>query len=235
MTTVINLRDAAGYYDPKGPLAAQLRAAALKGLYAAALRAKRDIVSKVIPDKMPKPVDRGIYRAGWQVEKLRNGAAIYNPVPHAAMIEFGVPAANVVISNKAQMALAEWVQRKLGGKRGRMDTGAMQKASQGVNAARAKFNRAKATYRERAERARAAGRPIPAPPRPPGILTSRNRIKHDFGYAWQLAGAILHALKKRGIFARGKGLRVMEGYVRNTMPAVIREEVAREIAKVAKG
>lgn len=232
MTTRITLREAGSYFDPNGPLAKELRGAALKGLYSAALRAKRDIVSKVIPSKDPKPIDRGIYRAAWQVDKLKNGALISNSAPHAAMIEFGVAGGKVVIGTKAQMALAEWVQRKLGGKRGRVDVGAAKQASGSVNAARAKFEKAKASYNERASKARAAGRAPPPPPKPPGILTSRNRIKHDFGYAWQIAGAILHALKKKGIFGRGKGLRVLEGYSRNTLPAVIREEVEREIRKV---
>jgi len=168
----ITMREAAGYFAPDGPLAEQLRSAALDGLYSAALRAKHDIVVKEIPNKMPRPIDRGIYRAGWQVERLSTGAAVYNPVPHAAMIEYGVPAANVVISRKAILAIAEWAHRKLG-------------------------------IRAGAE-------------------------------AMRVATAIMHALKRRGIFARGKGLRVMEDYARNTLPAIIRQEVAREVAKVAR-
>ena len=169
----ISLTDAISYFDKNGPLALEMRAAAIKGIFSAALRAKRDIVTKVIPEKDPKPVDRGIYRAGWQVEKLKDGAAIYNATLYAAAIEYGVSAGNVVFSNKFQKALAEWVQRKLG----------------------------------------ASG------PKE----------------AWRVAGAILHALKTRGIFRRGAGLRVLEGYSKNTLPAVLREEVTREIEKALRG
>lgn len=168
----ITLKDAAGrYFDGTGPLAAKLRQAAHKGLFSAALRMKRDIVTKVIPAKDPQPIDRGIYRAGWQVERLKDGAAVYNSTPHAAMVEFGVAAARVVLSTKAHLALTEWVHRKLG---------------------------------------------------------------YETKRAWQIAGAILHAMKARGIFARGRGLRVMEGYVATSLPAVIREEVERELRKVTE-
>jgi hypothetical protein len=151
----------------------EMRAAALKGIFSAALRAKNDIVTKVIPQKDPAPVDKGIYRAGWQVEKLRTGAAIYNPVPYAAAIEYGVSAGNVVFSNKFQKMLAEWVNRKLGGRTPKQ--------------------------------------------------------------AWSIAGAIMHSLKTKGIFKRGVGLRVLEGYSRTTLLAVLREEVTREIEKALRG
>lgn len=171
--TRISLKDAGVYFDPRGPLAQELKAAATKGLFSAALRAKRDIVARVIPN-LPgsKPIDKGIYRAGWQAERIPGGAVLYNPVPHASMIEYGVPAGNVVASTKAQQALADWARRKLGG------------------------------------------------------LTAAQ--------AWTVAGGILAAMKKRGIFARGRGLRVLETYVRASLPVVLKEEVERELAKVTR-
>ncbi len=173
-TTRLSLKDAQVYFDSKGPLANELRAAASKGLFSAALRAKRDIVSRVIGNLgARKPVDRGIYRAGWQVERLPNGAAIYNAVPTAVLVEDGVKGSNVVASTKAHVALAEWVRRKLGG------------------------------------------------------LSEKE--------AWGVAGAILGAMKKRGIFNRGTGFGILKNYTRSTLPSVIKEECEREIAKAMAG
>jgi hypothetical protein len=232
---VVSLKDAGAYFSPTGPLAQQMKQAAIKGLFSAALRAKRDIVSRVIPQLGGnKPIDRGIYRAGWQVQKLPTGAALYNPVPTAGMIEYGVPANNVVASNKAHLALAEWVQRKLGGRRGKpVSVDAMRGTTQKVNEAKQKFDQAKKTWTERSKSAMAKGKPQPPRPKAPGVLTSKGRAKHDFGFAWSVAGAILASMKKKGIFNRGQGLRVLENYTRSSLPSVIREEVERELAKVS--
>lgn len=241
-----------------GKLSKELKVAASKGLFSAALRAKRDLVSRVIPNLMPPPVDRGIYRAGWQVQRLPNGAAIYNPLPHARFIENGVPAGNVVLSNKAQKALAEWVQRKLGGRRkappkpsvktrvgdlARKLVGkglsarkkfARDNTSDSVNKAKARFDKAKASWEKRAKKAQAKGKAAPARPRPPAALSGGGRLKGDGGYAWQIAGAILHSLKRRGIFRGGKGFGVLTKYTDAHLPGIIREEVERELAKVTK-
>jgi hypothetical protein len=171
MPNVITLKEAISEFSGQGPLAAKLRKAATNGLFSAALRAKSDIVTREITKLgAQRPIDRGIYRAGWQVARLPNGAAIYNSVPHASFIEYGVPAANVVISNRAIAAVSEWVKRKLGG-----------------------------TTNER-----------------------------------QIAHAILRSMKKRGIFNRGRGLRILETYSRTILPKVVLQEVEREIAKVAR-
>jgi hypothetical protein len=161
----ISVSQAVKFY---GQLGENLRKAALKGVFSAALRAKRDVVSKEIAKYGPnKPVDRGIYRAGWQVERLPNGAAIYNSVPHAMFIEYGVPASRVVISNKAIGNMTEWVRRKLGGP----------------------------------------------------------------DNARSIAVAILHSLKKRGIFNNGTGLRIFEAYCLNMLPIILNQEISREISK----
>jgi hypothetical protein len=115
MATVIKLSDAAVYFGTSGPVAVKLKTAALKGIYSAALRSKQILQTTEIQDADPPPVNKGVYRAGWQVEKLKNGAAYYNSVPYARYIEDGVPAMNVVMSQKAIMAIAEWARRKLGG------------------------------------------------------------------------------------------------------------------------
>jgi hypothetical protein len=116
MANFISLREAGVYFGPDGPLSKKLKAGAVKGLLSAALRAQQDIIARVIPSMAPHmPVDRGTYKAGWQVEKMPYGAALYNAVPHAAYIEYGVGATKVVPSYKAHKNIAEWAQRKLGG------------------------------------------------------------------------------------------------------------------------
>jgi len=112
----ITFKDATLYFAPNGILPQKLRTAALKGLYSTALKAKQDIVAVEIPAVDPSPVNKGVYKAGWQVEKLPNeGAAFYNSVPYAKYIEWGVQPMNVVTSLKAIQAIAEWARKKLGG------------------------------------------------------------------------------------------------------------------------
>lgn len=115
MPTVLTLEQAAGHFAIRGQFADKMRIAVLKGLYSSALFSKNYIVSKEIPNADPPPVNKGVYRAGWQVQKLPNGAAFYNSVPYARYIEWGVPAMNVVTSAKAIEALAEWARKKFGG------------------------------------------------------------------------------------------------------------------------
>ena len=93
-------------------LEGRLHEAALRGLLAAALRTKAHIITSVIPQEPRVPVDRGIYRAGWQVQKLNNGAYIYNPTPHASIIEDGARAENIKIGAAMIQALIAWVKRK---------------------------------------------------------------------------------------------------------------------------
>ena len=111
------IKEAANFFGRDGKVAEQLRVAARKGLISAANRAKAQLVTREIPQAVPPPIDKRIYAAGWQTEALPKGAAIYNATPYAAAIEEGVPAGNVVLSTKMHVAIAEWVQRKLGGGR----------------------------------------------------------------------------------------------------------------------
>lgn len=162
---VYELKAAPSLFDR---VARNLRGAAERGLYSAAVRSVALLQTQEIQAASPRPVDRGIYRAGWRAQKLKGGAAFFNAVPWAVYIERGVPGANVVISRAAVKAVSEWAQRKLG-----LDAAASVDA------------------------------------------------------AW----GILKAAKRRGLFARGEGLRVMEKYVRERLPRVMAEEVAREIAR----
>lgn len=167
-TTVIKLKDAIPYFSVDGPFGKEMRRAGMKGIYSTILRAKRDIVSREIPAEPRPPVDRGMYKAAWGIERLPNGAAIFNNAPHAVFIEYGVPNTNVVPSKRAVMNISEWAQRKFG-----------------------------ASAKE----------------------------------AISIAEAVLHSLKRRGIFARGKGLRILEKYVQRKMPDILKKEVEAEIAK----
>jgi hypothetical protein len=170
MATTIDIKDAVVYFSPTGPMSVKLRTAALKGIYSAALRSKQMLQTTEIQDADPPPVNKGIYRAGWQVEKLPNGAAYYNSVPYARFIEHGVPAMNVVASQKAIQAIAEWARKKLGGL--------------------------------------------------------------DEKQALNVAYAIMQNLKKRGIFKRGEGLKIMTKYNEKKLPDVLRREITAEIDKV---
>lgn len=107
---VLDVGDAAVYFDR---LSAAMLQAARNGLVEAAHRGHQVLVSQIIPSRTPKPVDRGVYRAGWKVEIVTpDRVAILNPEPHAVFIEFGVRAQNVKIGAAMIRALTEWVQRK---------------------------------------------------------------------------------------------------------------------------
>ena len=93
-------------------LGIDIRAAALRGLLSAALRTKNHIVTEIIPQEPRVPEDRKTYTNAWQVEKLPNGALVYNSAPHAPLIEYGVRAENVKIGRLMIEALTAWVARK---------------------------------------------------------------------------------------------------------------------------
>ncbi len=90
----------------------QVRVAAMRGLYSAAVRAVAHIQTVVIPSEPRVPVDRGLYRAGWRAVRIPGGAMVTNTVPHAVIIEYGVKAANVRAGRKMLDALTDWVRRK---------------------------------------------------------------------------------------------------------------------------
>jgi len=90
----------------------EVRAAAMRGLYSAAVRTVAHIQTVVIPSEPRVPVDRGLYRAGWRAVRIPEGAMVINTVPHAVIIEYGVKAENVRAGRKMLDALADWVRRK---------------------------------------------------------------------------------------------------------------------------
>lgn len=100
----------------EGKLAAYLDAglekAAMRALYATALRLVQRIVTVLIPREPRPPVDRGAFRAAWRARKEADGASVYNSMPYAAAIEGGVRAENVKIGKAMIDALTKWVLRK---------------------------------------------------------------------------------------------------------------------------
>jgi hypothetical protein len=66
-------------------------------------------VQQVINGLQPPPVDRGTYRQRFKVRMLKTGAAIYNSLPYAPVIEWGRRAGAKM---PPPAALVDWVIRK---------------------------------------------------------------------------------------------------------------------------
>jgi len=66
-------------------------------------------VQQVINNAKPPPVDRGTYRQRFKVRLLANGAAIYNSLPYAPVIEWG---RRVGGKMPPPSVLVDWVIRK---------------------------------------------------------------------------------------------------------------------------
>lgn len=98
-------------------LGVKVRKAAGLAFYSAAIRGVSVIQTQIIPARIPQPVDRGTYRAGWRavpymVGEDVMGGDIYNAEFWSMFIEKGVRAANVKIGGALLRALAEWATRK---------------------------------------------------------------------------------------------------------------------------
>lgn len=108
-SVVVPLRMAPGMMEE---LKAEIRQAAFKGLILAGLRGYQKLITQIIPRRIPQPVDRGVYRAGWKFKVLSDAVEIYNDEPHAVFIEEGVRAKNVKVGQLMIDALAAWALRK---------------------------------------------------------------------------------------------------------------------------
>jgi GNAT superfamily N-acetyltransferase len=96
--------------------------AARRGLLAAAYR----IVGAI--KTLDLPLDRGTARAGWRAEQVPAGAAIFNTVLEAVLMEGGVRPQNIKIGRKMIDALAEWARRKgIGSQRNQTASGRVTK------------------------------------------------------------------------------------------------------------
>lgn len=158
---------------------------ALRAIHSTALRIVQHITTVVIPSEPHQPVDRGLYRAGWRAKQYEKGSYVHNPVPYAAIVEYGARAENVKISRLMIIALTGWVLRK----------GLVKPQVTGKGKA---AKAAKLAAAQEAER---------------------------------MAWAIAMAMKKRGIFNQGKGLRVLEKALKIVQAAFaqeLKDEIARE-------
>jgi len=87
-------------------------------LLSAAYKVQQLIVSELIPETTPTPVDRGLYRAAWRVrsgvEDGQTFAEIVNDVigGYGTFIEYGVKSDRVRPGKAMHEALTEWVIRK---------------------------------------------------------------------------------------------------------------------------
>ncbi len=106
---VVPLAKAAPQFEE---LAAEMRTAAFKGLVAAGARGLQTLLVEILPKRVPQPVDRGLYRAGWKLRIGPDYVEIYNDEPVAGIIEEGVRASNVKPGRAMIEALTRWVQRK---------------------------------------------------------------------------------------------------------------------------
>jgi len=109
MAVVITLAEAAQHFDA---LNKDMVKAAERGLHSAALRGVRVIKTEIIPARSPQPVDRGVFRAGWNARRVAGGSEIYNDEPHTLFVEGGVRPENVKASRAMLDALVQWIFRK---------------------------------------------------------------------------------------------------------------------------
>lgn len=71
------------------------------------------IKSTLIPGIRPyPPVNLGVFRAGWLTQNFNDGALLYNAVPYAHKIVFGVKPSQVETGQVVIDALAEWAVQK---------------------------------------------------------------------------------------------------------------------------
>lgn len=106
---VVPLAKAAAQFEG---LKAEMKAAAFRGLVAAGARGLQVIIVEIIPKRIPQPVDRGLYRAGWKLRVFTDSVEIYNDEPVASIIEDGARASNIKIGTAMLEALASWALRK---------------------------------------------------------------------------------------------------------------------------
>ncbi len=106
---VVPLSKAAAQFDS---LQAEMKVAAFRGLVAAGARGLQVIIVEIIPKRVPQPVDRGVYRAGWKLRIGPDYVEIYNDETVAPIIEDGARASNIKIGRALLEALVKWALRK---------------------------------------------------------------------------------------------------------------------------
>lgn len=106
---VVPLSKAAAQFEG---LKAEMKAAAFRGLVSAGARGLQVLIVEIIPKRVPQPVDRGTYRAGWKLRIGPDYVEIYNDEVVAPIIEDGARASNIKVGRAMLQALASWAMRK---------------------------------------------------------------------------------------------------------------------------
>jgi len=104
MTIKISIRDFAGKVEALGP---ELEAAALRGIYSAALRLEGMVVDSIAATTPYPPQDTGELSRSVTTTKKKNGATVQANAPHAPFMEYGTRPHFPPLQ-----PLAEWAYRK---------------------------------------------------------------------------------------------------------------------------
>lgn len=191
--TVIPLERAGAWVSGVGK---RMPEATKRGLFAAAHRLVGTL--KV----MDLPLDRGTARAGWKAERVERGAAVFNTVLQAVLMEGGVRADNVKVGRKMIDALTEWARRK--------GIGVRHENSAKVSRLPKKLGGSGKAY----------------------WTKTVVKVKPTDELLRSVAWAIATKMKKTGIFEPQRGgLRPLAITTRKYGPQYVREEVAREIKR----
>lgn len=198
--------------------------AATRGVLSAAMRTVSFIQTSVIPSAQPHmPIDRGIYRAGWQFESKEYGADVYNAVPYAPIIEDGARAENIKIGRAMIDALTDWVKRKGIGLDKKVAIGA-----KGIAKAKAPKPPLEALVKKITKYLKKAFKG--GAQKGPGGGPKKQPLKLTDAQARSIAWAIAKSMQKKGIFNEGKGLGILK-IATKSIPKFIEQEVLREIRR----
>lgn len=89
----------------------QVNQAAIDGMRTAAQRLRSDVVLEMGEVRPWAPIDTGTLRGAWATTNLPDGAAVENPTPYAAVMEYGARPFTPPLG-----PLREWAKRKMRGK-----------------------------------------------------------------------------------------------------------------------
>lgn len=103
-TVTVSLADFATRLRRLGP---SMQRHLVRGLRAGALAVRAGVVEAIAETSPYPPVDTGVYRSAFEIERLSNGARVENRVLHAEQIEIGRRPGPVPLQ-----PILEWVKRK---------------------------------------------------------------------------------------------------------------------------
>jgi hypothetical protein len=124
-------------------LAPRMEREIVRGLRRGALRVRAAVAEAIATTRPYAPVDRGIYAASFQIERLAQGARVESGVLQAEMIEVGrrpgpVPLAPILAWVKRKRIYENELQRVLGerGERHRSERAILRDLTRGTDSAR---------------------------------------------------------------------------------------------------